>query len=267
MIDLINIWTMLSIEEIKKFYPPKLQGFKRSILREYLQYKILQTVSRTAYSHKMSFLGGTALRIVFNNNRFSEDLDFDNFSLDKDDFENISEAVRKGLELEGYEVEIRNVFKGAYRCYVKIPKILFDSGLSGYEDEKILIQLDTFSQGFNYQPEKKILNRFDVFEKINVTPLSIILSQKIFTIFNRKRMKGRDLYDVVFMLSQTKPDYDYLDQKVGIKDSESLRKELLATVKNVDMEGLVKDVRPFLFDPEDSKKITFFSDYINDAEL
>jgi len=258
---------MLSLQEIEKHYPKNIQKFKRSILREYLQYKILQIIFDSEYASKLVFLGGTALRIAYGNTRFSEDLDFDNFGLEKKEFDQVSQVVKNKLELEGYEVEIRNVYKGAYRCYVRIPKLLFDSGLSGYEEEKILIQLDTAPHGFTYKPEKIILNKFEVFTKISVTPLDIILSQKIFAIFNRKAMKGRDFFDTVFLLARTKPNYDYLRLKLQIKNWKELKTRLLSLEQEVDFNALAEDVESFLFNPADAKKVTLFVEYIKGIEL
>jgi len=258
---------MLSLAEIEKYYPENIRAFKRNILREYLQYKILQIIFNSKYANKLSFLGGTALRIVSDNARFSEDLDFDNFGLKEKEFDEISQLVKKHLELEGYEVEVRNIFKDAYRCYVRIPKLLFDSGLSGYEEEKILIQLDTASHGFRYVPDKVILNKFDVFTEINVTPMDVVLSQKIFAIFNRKVPKGRDFYDAVFLLSKTKPNYDYLQLKLKIKRKEELKEKILTLENKLDFKELAKDVEPFLFNPADSKKVVLFARYIKNVEL
>lgn len=258
---------MLSLSEIEKYYPENIRAFKRNLLREYLQYKILQIIFNSKYAGKLSFLGGTALRIVHDNTRFSEDLDFDNFGLAEKEFEEISRIVKKHLEMEGYEAEIRNVFKGAYRCHVRIPRLLFDSGLSGYEEEKILIQLDTAPHGFHYEPEKIILNKFDVFTEINVTPPDIILSQKIFAIFNRKALKGRDFFDTIFLLSKAKPNYDYLRLKIKIKSGQALKEKLLAFGNNVDFKELAKDVEPFLFNSEDSKKVVLFEKYIKSVKL
>jgi len=258
---------MLSLAEIEKYYPENIRAFKRNIRREYLQYKILQIIFNSKYANKLSFLGGTALRIVSDNARFSEDLDFDNFGLKEKEFDEISQLVKKHLELEGYEVEVRNIFKDAYRCYVRIPKLLFDSGLSGYEEEKILIQLDTAPHGFQYEPDKVILNKFDVFTEINVTPMDIVLSQKIFAIFNRKVPKGRDFYDAVFLLSKTKPNYDYLQLKLKIKRKEELKEKILTLENKLDFKELAKDVEPFLFNPADSKKVVLFARYIKNVEL
>ncbi|MDO8529064.1 MAG: nucleotidyl transferase AbiEii/AbiGii toxin family protein [bacterium] len=258
---------MLSVQEIEKYYPENIKSFKRNMLREYLQYKILQIIFSSKQAEKLSFLGGTALRIVHGNTRFSEDLDFDNFGLKENEFEEISRLVRKQLELEGYKVEIKNVYKGAYRCYVRIPKLLFDSGLSGYEEEKILIQLDTAPHGFQYEPQKSILNKFDIFTEINTTPLDIILSQKIFAIFNRKTPRGRDFYDTIFLLSKTKLNYDYLELKMKIKNGAELKEKLIALENRIDFDDLADDVKPFLFDSEDSKKVKLFEKYIKSIEL
>lgn len=258
---------MLSLQEIEKYYPKNVRKFKRNILCEYLQYKILQIVFSSKYAGKLSFLGGTALRIVHSNTRFSEDLDFDNFGLKEKEFDEISSTVKKQLELDGYEVEIRNIHKGAYRCYIRTPKLLFDSGLSGYAKEKILIQLDTASHEFSYEPNKVILNKFDVFTEINVTPIDILLSQKIFAVFNRKALKGRDFYDIVFLLSKTKPNYDYLCLKTSIKNKQDLKTKLLALKDKVNFQKLSRDVEPFLFNPEDIKRVALFLKYIESAEL
>jgi len=258
---------MLSLQEIEKYYPENIRSFKRNILREYLQYKILQIIFNSRHTNKLSFLGGTALRVVYNNARFSEDLDFDIFGLKEKEFAEISTIVKKQLELEGCEVEIRNVYKGAFRCYVKISKLLFDSDLSGHEGEKILIQLDAASHKFNYEPERVIINKFDVFTEINVTPLDIILSQKIFAIFNRKALKGRDFYDVICLLSRTKPNYDYLELKLNIRNGQELKERLLALDDGINFGNLAKDVEPFLCNSADFQRINLFKKYIKSLEI
>jgi predicted nucleotidyltransferase component of viral defense system len=208
---------MLAFSEIIKLYPKNLQKFERFIFQEYLQYKILQIVFNSASANRLSFLGSTCLRIVHGNRRFSEDIDFDNFNLSIEDFDSISALISKELSKEGYETEIRTVHKGAYYCYIKFPELLYSEGLSVYKEEKILIQLDTEAQHFAFEPEKIILNKFDVFTQINTTPLDLLLAQKFYSIINRKRNKGRDFFDVVFLLSLIKsPNYDYLNQKIKV---------------------------------------------------
>lgn len=253
---------MLSISEIEKFYPENQRPFKRNILREYLQYKILQIIFESDYSAKLSFMGGTCLRVIFGTNRFSEDLDFDNFGLTGKDFDVLSELVLKQLEAEGYLVEIRVVHKGAFHCYIRIPKLLFDNRLSGYQEEKILIQLDTEIQKIEYKPDSFILNKFDIISRIFYTPKNILLSQKIWAILNRKTAKGRDFYDTMFLFSITGPDYSYLEIKAGIKDIKQLKEKLEAKVRTIDFKQLKKDVSPFLIIPDDIKRVELFPDFI-----
>ncbi len=253
---------MFSLTEIEKYFQPKEQVFKRNIFREYLQYKILQIIYDSSFGSKLYFLGGTCLRIIHNNQRFSEDLDFDNVGLSESDFDEVTLLVKKKLELEGAKVELKNVYKGAYRCYIRLPEILFENKLSGFKEEKILIQLDTEPQNFDYEPEKNILNKFDVFTQILTTPANIILSQKLYAIFNRKTPKGRDFYDVVFLLSQYDPDYKYLQQKIGIDSKELLREKLIEKCETLSFDDLTNDVSAFLINPDDVKKITLFEEYI-----
>ena len=253
---------MLDIKQIESSFPEDLRPYKRNLLREYLQYKILEIVFDSEFGAKLFFMGGTALHIIHSNTRFSEDLDFDNLGLDHKDFEQLTETIKKKLELEGCNVEIQNVMKGAYQSYIRIPDILFLNGLSRHREEKMLIQIDMEPQGVSYRPDKVILNKFDVFLRINVVSVDLMLSQKIFAIFDRRRPMGRDFYDVVFLFSMTKPNLGYLEAKVDIKGLKALKKKLLLRCKDLDFRQLARDVEPFLYHSKDSKKVLFFQDYI-----
>lgn len=253
---------MLNIKEIEKFYPENQQPFKRNILREYLQYKILQIIFDSEYALKLSFMGGTCLRIVFGTNRYSEDLDFDNFGLTEEEFSSLAVIVGKHLEDEGYRVEIKTVQKGAFRCYVRIPGLLFENKLSGYQEEKILIQLDTESQKYNYTPDTFILNKFDILCRIRYTPKDILLSQKIWTILNRNTPKGRDYYDTMFLFSIANPDYNYLEMKAGIDNVTKLRESMELKLESVNIKQLTKDLSPFLINSNDLQRIELFPEFV-----
>jgi predicted nucleotidyltransferase component of viral defense system len=54
---------------------------KRALIREYLQSKILYCLYEQKEANRLSFIGGTSLRILRGLDRFSEDLDFDNLGL------------------------------------------------------------------------------------------------------------------------------------------------------------------------------------------
>lgn len=253
---------MLDLRQIEAFYPENLRAFKQNILREYFQYKILEIIFDSAYGRKMAFMGGTCLRIAHALGRFSEDLDFDNLGLNKSDFGQLAELIKKRLGLEGYKAEVKNVFKGAFRSYIRISNVLFESGLSGHKQAKILIQVDTEKQSFRYQPGDVLLNKFDIFLRIKAVPVDILLAQKIYAVFNRKRAIGRDFYDTVFLLGRTKPNMKYLEVKLKISQPRQLKERLLARCEGLNFKRLAGDVEHFLIVPEDIKKVLHFKDYM-----
>ena len=253
---------MIDLKEIQKQYPESLHGHKRFMLREYLQYKILEILSNSEFSNKLIFMGGTCLRIVHSNTRFSEDLDFDNFNLQEREFEVLSSFITRKLQLEGYRVEMKTVSSGAFHCYIKFPGLLYAEDLTGYSQEKILITIDTEPQLYSYKPDRFILNKFDIFTAIQVVPPNILLSQKFYALINRKRKKGRDFYDILFLMKNVRPDYRYLEFKTGIKNANGLKDRILKICENLDLHIIALDVAPFLFNPEDVKKIELFTDYI-----
>ena len=254
---------MLSLEEIKRFYPEYLYDAGEFLIREYLQYKILEIVYESDYAHFLSFFGGTCLRIIHGNYRFSEDLDFDNLGLNKAAFSQVAGLIKKGLEQEGYETEIQVIHKNAFRCNIRFPGLLFREGLTGHKEQKILIQIDTKPQNYVYTPASFLLNKFDVFTEVFATPLSTILAQKFFAVLNRKRNKGRDFYDITFLLGMdTTPDWNYLNQKIEISSQAQLLDAVLKHCEQIDMNEMANDVEPFLFQAKDAKKVAKFPQYI-----
>lgn len=255
---------MLNLEEILSYYPKELHKFKQFIFKEYLQYIILKIIFESKFATKLSFLWWTNLRIVHNNMRFSEDLDFDNFWLSNNEFDELSNIIKNELEKNGFEVEIKTVFKWAYRCSIKIPKLLKDLWFSIFEDEKILIQIDTATHDFIYKPEVKILNKFWLVYSIYSTPIDIIASQKIYAIFNRNRPKWRDFFDLVFLLSKTQINLDYIKNKLWFLTLEQTKNELLKFCDKLNFDDLTKDVEIFLFDESWKNNLIFFKEIIKE---
>lgn len=259
---------MITLDQILSAYPENLRVFKESVLKEYLQYKILNSIFNSEYANKLAFLGGTALRIVYGSTRFSEDLDFDNFALTEEEFTNLSKIIQKDLSLEGLEVEVNTVTRNAYRIKIRIPKLLFDSGLSEMSEHKILIQVDTVPQNFDYEPEKPLLNKFDIFTQINAVPKGLLLAQKIFASVNRKRIMGRDFFDIVFLYGiGAKPNFAYLKKNINVDNEVDLKKYLLEKTASLNFEDLAKDVEPLLFDPRDKRKVLLFREFVNDLTI
>jgi predicted nucleotidyltransferase component of viral defense system len=253
---------MLELKKIEAFFPEQLRHFKRNLLREYLQYKILEAVFASRYGQKLVFMGGTALHIVHGLPRFSEDLDFDNRGLTKSEFKDLTQSVARKLSLEGYAVQTGTSFKGVFSADIKIVGVLFDEGLSGHKDEKVLIKIDAEPQNFEYTAERVIINKFDVFTSASVVPIDILLAQKFYAILARKRAMGRDFYDAIFLAGKTEPDFAYLKDRAAITDKEMLKSALLERSSKLDIKLLSRDVEQFVFFPEDAKKILLFTDYV-----
>ncbi len=97
--------------------------------------------------------------------------------------------------------------------------------------------------------------------------IDLLLAQKIYAALNRKRAKGRDFFDIVFLIPQTKPNYAYLEAKLGITNAAELKKALLEQTADLDFSELTKDIEPFLINSSDSKRVTMFREYIQSVEF
>lgn len=253
---------MLDLKTIESYYSEPLRVYKRNILREYLQYKILEILFNLDTASKVSFIGGTCLRMVHNINRFSEDLDFDNHAMEKEEFLALSNGIKRNLELEGYTVEIKSVFKGAYRTYFRFLDLLFEEGLSPHREERLMIQVDAAPHDYDYKPQTFILNKFDVFTTIHVAPVHILLAMKLAALLNRKRTKARDIYDVIFLFGKTAPDWDYLHAKLAVENRDMLKKRLIEKSRQFNLKELSREIEPFLIRKKDTNRIELFNEFI-----
>jgi len=68
------------------------------------------------------------------------------------------------------------------------------------------------------------------------------------------------------MSRNIKPDYRYLDEKISISnadaDADALKNELLEKGTQLNLVEMANDVRPFLFENFDTKKVERFVDLI-----
>jgi predicted nucleotidyltransferase component of viral defense system len=258
---------MISLKEITKHYSDKENRIPQLVLKEYLQYKILDSIFSSKYGDDLVFMGGAAVRIVYGSDRFSEDLDLDNRSMSPSDFGDLARHIQKELEGDGLTVEFRNTIKNVYHCYLKFPKILFENNLSPLQDEKILIRLDSFQTKKLGKIESHILARADVFSEIRVYSKEIILSQKIDALFHRERSKGRDLYDIVYLFSFTDPDYGYLQNILGISNKRELIEKMKKLFSEKELALLARDVKPFLLDAKKIKQVEKFNAWLTSIRV
>lgn len=252
---------MLTVEQISGHFPPPMrQRNPRGMLVEYLQYELLDSLFKNSAAAALSFIGGTAIRILHDSHRFSEDLDFYNFGLSFAQFEDLLKTVCRDMEYKGFLIEYRIVEKGAYHCYIRFPEILHQSGLTPDAGRKILIRIDSEAKEKIYEPRKVFLNKFAVYRRIPAAPAGVLLAQKMITILYRKREKGRDIYDVSFLMGLAVPDFAYIEKLLGL-DPKEFSQRFKERLGELDMNALARDVEPFLFVPEERERVASFREY------
>ena len=224
---------MLELDQIVSFFPEHLRPFKMNLLREYLQYKILEVLSQADTRAALVFMGGTCIHLIHANSRFSEDLDFDNRGATKEDFQILANCVARAISLEGYDVELKTSFKRAFRAHFQFPHLLYDSGISGHRESKLTVHVDADPQDYEYEPVKAIISKFEVTSIIHAAPIDILLAQKITCIFQRPRAMGRDFFDVVYLSGKARPHMGYLTDKIGIKSEFRLSRNYLCETSDL----------------------------------
>lgn len=258
---------MISLAHLSQFYPEHLRHFKFNILREYLQYKILSLIFASKWKHQLAFMGGTSIRILYGLPRFSEDLDFDNLSMDEQGFKEMAAMLQHELQLEGYAARIECKFIKAFSATIKFDRLLFDLELSGHVEQLLKIKIDTAPQQFSYTPEQPLIQNFDVLCRIQAVPKDILLAQKFFAILNRKRVMGRDFYDIFFLAPTVKPNKEYLLTKTGLATMTEVKNALLERCQDLPLSQMEQDLEPFVFAAKDVSRIALFPDWLESQEF
>ncbi len=256
---------MLSLDEVRKYFPGDIRESERNMLREYLQYIVLDTIYQSVIAHKLVFLGETAVRIVHGSKRFSEDLDFDNLGVSAGEFELLADEIEARLANEGFNVELERKIKLSNFLKIKFPGLYYQYGLSGHGNEKLLIKCDAEPQNYSYEAKLSLLNKFAVFTQIKTVPIDLLVAQKITAFLERSRTKGRDIYDIVYLYNLgAKADLGYLDFKLKINCVQALKTVLLDKIRSVYIAEISNELKPFLFNPQDIKYIELFEQFVQE---
>jgi len=235
---MVNEYLLESLKEESKRLEIPLHK-ERALIREYLQSKIIYYLYEEKESKKLSFIGGTSLRILRNLDRFSEDLDFDNFDLSFLEIKKIFAKVKNKLENEGFEIEYKmKKTDNSGIGEMKFKNLLFQMKISVHQEENLVIRINYTTPKLKPKTETKILNRFGIVQNVLTNILEFLFSQKARAILSRQDPQPRDFYDIVWFLSyKIRPDRK-LFKELGIKDE----KELFLKLK----ENYLKKVKPNL---------------------
>ncbi len=255
-------------------YDPQNEEEILSALREIMQEIALAALSRTDFFENAAFYGGTALRIFYGLERYSEDLDFSllwsdsNFSLQpyfkaiKEEFGAFGLTVNIVAKKKTKHTAIDSAFLKAETIWQEIvlEDIIRETGVRSNKNIKIKLEVDT-DPPMKFQTEEKLsLRPFSFYAKCFT--ISSLFAGKLHALLFRKwknRVKGRDWYDLEWYIRKNIPlDVNhFLARARDTKDwqEETISKkqiiELLATkIETVSFKNIKEDVVRFIKNDE-----------------
>lgn len=271
-----------TLSEMLEKYEIKTDKDEINALKEIIQELVISGLSKSDFFNRAAFYGGTALRIFYDLDRFSEDLDFALVSPDKNfDLSAYFPFIEKEVSLYGLNLKVDTKIKTK-------ESNISSAFLKGDTMEHILI----FFSESNLQNNSKLLRDIKIKFEIDINPPSgaeyeikykflptphsvrlynkeSLFAGKIHAILCRNwshRTKGRDLYDYAFFLSKNiKVNMNLVKSKLVesnvLKEYDSFDINILKNMLNekfklIDYDAAKNDVAPFL---DDSTKLNIWS--------
>ena len=148
----------------------------------------------------------------------------------------------------------------AFRRNLYFPQMLFNLGLTGHREERLLLKIESQDQGIGYQLSVANVNRMGFFFAIQVPPLDVLCAMKFTAVLARQ--KGRDFYDTIFLLSKTRPNLAFLRDKLGIASLEDLKAAVANRIQQVDLNLKKKDFNHLLFKESNADRILQFTEVV-----
>ncbi len=235
---------------------------KLNLLREYFQHLILKIIYDKKISSKLSFVGGTALSIIYNVGRFSEDLDFSLSNKNRYNVNSISKIISNELNDYGIINEVTIKKNIVNSIWFKFPDILNEYKISLMKGQKlsIKIEIDT-NPPKGFEEEIQVVNKYFFFT-VRTYKIDSLFSGKLHAFLFRKYSKGRDYYDLLWYLSKkTVPNWNllisssYQTEKKKYTASE-LIEMLVKKFEQTDYNRIRREVLPFLQNPAEVKDLT-----------
>ncbi len=264
-----------AIRQILATYEIRGLGDSLRALREIMQEIALLGLWRGKFFEKAAFYGGTALRVLYGLDRFSEDLDFSllkkNDSLALADY---SGALKRELASFGFVVEIESRPKpsgaAVQSAFLKADtrtqmiSVEFDRDLIQQIPRnqvlKIRLEVDTDPPP-GFSTETRYLLRPVPFA-VRTFGLSDLFAGKMHAVLCREwksRVKGRDWYDLVwFAAYHPELHLAHLEQRMrqtghwtgpSALTEADFRSLLAARIEKVDIDQIRREVEPFVKDP------------------
>jgi len=258
------------IKEWIDAYNPQNEEEILSALREIMQEITLAGLSRTDFFEKAAFYGGSALRIFYGLDRYSEDLDFSLLKPDSDfliepyfkavlgEFKSLGLTVSIKEKKKTKQTAIDSAFLKAETIWQEIvlEDIIKETGVRSNKTLKIKIEVDR-QPPLNFKTEEKLLLRpFSFYVKCFTK--SSLFSGKMHALLFRKwknRVKGRDWYDLEWyvkkgisldvnhFLIRAKDTNDWQEDNIS---NEQILELLDMKIKSVSFSNIKEDVVRFI---------------------
>ena len=258
------------IKEWIEEYNPQNEEEILSALREIMQEITLAGLSRTNFFEKAAFYGGTALRIFYGLDRYSEDLDFSllkpdpDFSIEPyfkailDEFKSLGLTVSISEKKKTKQTTIDSAFLKAETIWQEIilEDIIKETGVKSNKNLKIKIEVDR-QPPLNFKTEEKLILRpFSFYVKCFTQPS--LFAGKMHALLIRKwvnRVKGRDWYDLEWyikkgvsldvnhFITRAKETNDWQGDSIS---HEQIIELLDTKIKSVSFKSIREDVSKFI---------------------
>lgn len=216
-----------------------------TIAREYLQLLFLNYLYQHRQASQIFFKGGTAIHLLFNSPRFSEDLDFST-PFGAKEVKKVIKEVEKGLQKELADIKILFLYQGKNTIRFRLK---FKATDFKYP---FVIRID-----FNLKEKhlKTVTNPLVTKFPLVFFPVIIhlepeeILAEKIRAFLVRS--KGRDLFDLWFLLEKgVKIDSSLVKKKLKEVERKFEKEKLIQKVQKFPLKNLELDLKPFLPQPQ-----------------
>ena len=263
-----------AIEQMLKNYRIENIYDQKNAMKEIMQEIVLCGLSRAGFFQKAAFYGGTALRIFYGLDRFSEDLDFSLVTADPDfDLAAYFPVLEKEVRAFGLRVTIQekektkeSTIRSAFlKGNTKEHLLLFyaDENLAGSvaRSEVIKIKFEVDINPPEYAGFEHKYRLLPTPYEVNLYDMPSLFAGKIHAVLCRawkSRIKGRDLYDYVFYLSRGSTvnqkhlrarllQSDFISEDVECTLPEQ-RHMLYERFDTIDFRQAKRDVEPFIRD-------------------
>jgi len=236
---------------------------KLNSMREYLQAYISRILRDAGFFRGAAFVGGTALRFLYDLPRFSEDMDFSSMTKERvPSFVELIEKIDRELKAAGYTVKTTHKSeKTVQNAMIKFEGLLFEAGLSPLPKQNFSIKIDLDTR----PPEGAIVRTQVVNKFFPVSFLaydtSSLFAGKLHALLTRQYVKGRDFFDLGWYLSRWKnivPNIILLRNALTqtgwshtMPSEKNWRPFVRNVVEKVDWKSVRKDVESFLENPSD----------------